>query len=129
LKGKSTHEKIQDLRKTLASKKAWGFILNALDEIAWLFNLRGSDIPFNPVFFSYALVTEDEAILYINSSKLTQEVINTFLCHENHSKCIQNEKAKDALTNLVVFKPYDSVFEDLPKVGAKYKDSGKVFLE
>lgn len=49
-------------------------MLNALDEIAWLFNLRGSDIPFNPVFFSYGLVTQDQAILYIDATKLTEEV-------------------------------------------------------
>ncbi|KAL1958992.1 hypothetical protein VTO42DRAFT_3233 [Malbranchea cinnamomea] len=45
-----------------------------LDEIAWLFNLRGNDIPYNPVFFSYALVTQSTAELYIDEDKLSPEV-------------------------------------------------------
>ena len=45
-----------------------------LDEVAWLFNLRGSDIDYNPVFFAYALVTPESSTLYINEKKLTKEV-------------------------------------------------------
>ncbi|TDZ18331.1 putative Xaa-Pro aminopeptidase P [Colletotrichum orbiculare MAFF 240422] len=44
-----------------------------LDEIAWLFNLRGSDIPYNPVFFAYAIITPHSATLFIDESKLGQE--------------------------------------------------------
>jgi len=43
-----------------------------------IFNLRGSDIPFNPVFFSYGLITEMEAVLYINKEKLSSEVGKKF---------------------------------------------------
>ena len=64
--GKDSASKIADLRKELEKKKAAGIVLSLLDEIAWLFNLRGSDIAYNPVFFSYALVTADSAILYID---------------------------------------------------------------
>jgi hypothetical protein len=39
-------------------------------QIAWLFNLRGADIAFNPVFFSYALVTRSEAVLYVDPTQL-----------------------------------------------------------
>jgi Xaa-Pro aminopeptidase len=70
--GKSTREKIMNLQSQLADKKAWGFVINTLDEIAWLYNLRGSDIPFNPVFFAYALVTQDSAILYTDEAKVAQ---------------------------------------------------------
>lgn len=72
--GQSCQHKLAALRETLASKNSWGFIINTLDEIAWLFNLRGSDIPFNPVFFAYSLVTHDQAILYLDQSKMTKEV-------------------------------------------------------
>ena len=45
-------------------------IPSALDDVAWLLNLRGSDIHFNPVFFSYAAVTEKEVFLENNNLKL-----------------------------------------------------------
>jgi Xaa-Pro aminopeptidase len=49
-------------------------ILAALDSIAWLFNIRGNDVDFNPVCLSYAAVSESETILFISPEKLTNEV-------------------------------------------------------
>jgi Xaa-Pro aminopeptidase len=46
--GKSTHDKIARLREQVTKKKATATVVSQLDEIAWLFNLRGSDIPYNP---------------------------------------------------------------------------------
>ncbi|KAJ3348166.1 hypothetical protein HDU83_001528 [Entophlyctis luteolus] len=72
--GRPFVEKIADVRaELLKTPGVWGFVVTALDEIAWLFNLRGSDISCNPVFFSYALVTANEVILYIDASKLSDE--------------------------------------------------------
>jgi Xaa-Pro aminopeptidase len=51
----------------MVKQKSPVFVLTALDEIAWLFNLRGSDIDYNPVFFSYAIVTQDAAILFTDN--------------------------------------------------------------
>lgn len=68
--GKSVQAKLEELREELQKKHAAGFVVSMLDEIAWLFNLRGSDIPFNPVFFSYAVVTHESAILYVDESKM-----------------------------------------------------------
>jgi hypothetical protein len=45
-----------------------------LDEVAWLFNLRGADIEFNPVFFTYAVVTTDNAMLFVNPEQVSPEV-------------------------------------------------------
>ena len=45
-------------------------VLSALDEVAWLYNLRGSDIKFNPVFFAYAAVTADEAHLFVSDKQV-----------------------------------------------------------
>ncbi|KAL2132661.1 hypothetical protein VTI74DRAFT_3531 [Chaetomium olivicolor] len=92
--GKDTASKLADLRKELEKKKAAGFVLSMLDEIAWLFNLRGSDITYNPVFFSYAIVTQDSATLYVDESKLTGEC---------RSYLEQNK---------VSVKPYDTLFDD-----------------
>ncbi|KAI1106329.1 aminopeptidase-like protein [Jackrogersella minutella] len=71
--GKDAKTKLAELRKELEKKKSLGFVVSMLDEIAWLFNLRGNDIPFNPVFFSYAIITADDASLYVNPSKLSAE--------------------------------------------------------
>ncbi|KAI1760148.1 aminopeptidase-like protein [Hypoxylon sp. FL1150] len=92
--GKDVKTKLADLRKELEKKKSLGFVVSMLDEIAWLFNLRGNDIPYNPVFLSYAIVTADEATLYINSSKLD-------------SRC-QSYLAD----NGVAIKPYEDIFGD-----------------
>lgn len=54
---------------------AAGIVVCALDEIAWLFNLRGSDIRYNPVFFAYAIVTTTETFLYVDSRKLNDDVV------------------------------------------------------
>lgn len=72
--GKPFQEKITELRKELREKKVSGMVVSMLDEVAWLFNLRGSDIDYNPVFFAYALITQDSATLYIDEKKLPQEV-------------------------------------------------------
>jgi Xaa-Pro aminopeptidase len=41
--------------------------------VAWLFNLRGGDVPYNPVFLSYGVVTAEGATLYVDSAKVTPE--------------------------------------------------------
>jgi len=58
--GKSWQDKVEDVRKEMLKKDASILVLTALDDIAWLVNLRGSDIEFNPVFFAYAVVTLDK---------------------------------------------------------------------
>jgi Xaa-Pro aminopeptidase len=92
--GKKFEEKIEDLRKEIDKKKSLGLIVSMLDEIAWLFNLRGSDIPYNPVFFSYASVTATDATLYVDDSKLTPEV-------------------KQHLGDAVKLRPYGAIFSDV----------------
>ncbi len=71
----STHEsKIASIQAQLLLAQCWGLVVTALDEIAWLFNLRGSDIPFSPVFYSYALILPTQAILYVDGEKVNDEV-------------------------------------------------------
>lgn len=66
----SRTEKLASLREVLSERGAdWHFIAT-LDDIAWLFNLRGSDVSYNPVFLSFALVSQSEAILFVASSKV-----------------------------------------------------------
>lgn len=97
--GKKWQIKVEDLRKELEKKKAAAFVVSMLDEVAWLFNLRGNDIPYNPVFFSYAVITPTTATLYIDSSKLS-------------------ESAKAHLMGVDI-KPYESIFSDIKALANK----------
>ena len=72
--GATVTQKLAGIRTAIAKAHCWGASVSALDEVAWLLNLRGGDIPFNPVFFSYALVLESECILYVDDNKLETEV-------------------------------------------------------
>ncbi|SMY26795.1 unnamed protein product [Zymoseptoria tritici ST99CH_1A5] len=96
--GKPFQEKIEELRKELEKKKAAAFVVSMLDEIAWLFNLRGNDIPYNPVFFSYAVITPEEATLYIDETKLPED-------------------AKAHLEGVNI-RPYESIFSDITALAA-----------
>ena len=49
-------------------------VITALDEIGWLFNLRGNDIPFTPFFRAYAVIDMEKVILYLPLEKHTQHV-------------------------------------------------------
>lgn len=60
--GKSWQDKVEDLRKEMVKKGVSFVVLTALDDIAWLLNLRGSDIEFNPVFFAYVVMTMDKTL-------------------------------------------------------------------
>ena len=57
--GSSWHQKVASIRQDMSQKSARALVLTALDDIAYLFNLRGSDISFNPVFFAFAVLTHD----------------------------------------------------------------------
>ncbi|XP_006463697.1 hypothetical protein AGABI2DRAFT_187219 [Agaricus bisporus var. bisporus H97] len=70
--GQSSADKIAKVREEMKKKKAKAMVVTMLDEVAWLFNLRGSDIDFNPVFFSYAVVTENKVSLFVNANQLDQ---------------------------------------------------------
>jgi Creatinase/Prolidase N-terminal domain. len=96
--GESTVDKITRVREYLDDKKADYFVLASLDDIAWLFNIRGRDVLNNPVVISYALISKDKACLYLDNRKLTDEVI---------------EKLKE---EKVCVKEYLDIFEDLKKL-------------
>jgi len=70
----SRGEKIAQLRETLQERGAdWHFIAT-LDDIAWLFNLRGGDVSFNPVFVSFALISQQQATLFVALNKVDAEL-------------------------------------------------------
>jgi len=70
----SRGEKLAKLRETLQARGAdWHFIAT-LDDIAWLFNLRGGDVSFNPVFVSFALINQQQATLFVALSKVDADL-------------------------------------------------------
>lgn len=72
--GKSCREKIREVTAALKKNNADITILAALDSIAWLFNIRGNDVAYNPVCLSYAVISEKETVLFIPPEKITEEV-------------------------------------------------------
>lgn len=69
--GESRQDKVARLRKRMQDVGASHFITTALDDIAWLTNLRGADVEYNPVFYAYLVVSLDEEHLFIDPHKLT----------------------------------------------------------
>jgi len=101
--GRSWQEKVMEVRKTLKEKGAEVLILSALDDVAWMFNLRGSDIAYNPVFFSYAAVTEKEVVLFLNRAQVTEQVRQALTTEDmGESVVIKDYQAiKDYLRSVV----------------------------
>ena len=104
--GKSSSEKINEVRFEMNKCKANNYIITSLDDIAWLFNIRGNDISFNPVALAYALITDKKATLYIDIDKVNDEVLKE-LNNEGIEVCDYEkiEKAVEEITQSVIIDP------------------------
>ncbi|WP_081712305.1 aminopeptidase P family protein [[Clostridium] dakarense] len=91
--GASFSEKLSRVREVMKEKNATTHIITTLDDIAWLFNIRGGDVKSNPVVLSYAVIGLNNVYLFVDDSKLNNE--------------IKEELSKEN----VVIKPYDSIYE------------------
>jgi Xaa-Pro aminopeptidase len=69
--GQSTVSKLSALRESLNKLKASHHLISSLDDIAWLFNIRGKDVSYNPVVLSFGLISADSASLFIDPAKLS----------------------------------------------------------
>ena len=76
--GEDFTSKIARVREWMRENNTTTHILTSLDDIAWLFNIRGGDIKYNPVVLSYAVITLDKAILFIDENKLNDEIKTSF---------------------------------------------------
>ncbi len=72
--GVTAADKLENLRNAFRSRGADSIVLTQLDDISWLFNVRSCDVMYNPVVISYAWVTVDRAVLYVEAGKVTDEV-------------------------------------------------------
>ncbi len=105
--GETASDKIERVRKALRSQHADGMLVSALDDIAWLLNLRGTDVHCNPVFVSYLLISSSNVTLYINKEKLTPEV-SAYL-RENNIDVDDYENVKKGLRD---YFEYNILFDE-----------------
>jgi Xaa-Pro aminopeptidase len=116
--GKSTADKLQEVRKEIKKLGASVHIITTLDDIAWLFNIRGNDIAYNPVILSYAVITEENAYLFLDQTKLSQEIKNKLAENTISLKAYQ-----DIYSFVTSLSPQVSVLLDSKKVNyAIYKN-------
>ncbi|XP_065575669.1 xaa-Pro aminopeptidase ApepP-like isoform X2 [Artemia franciscana] len=81
--GRSWQKKLGDIREQLVKKNADAIVITALDEVAWALNIRGRDIPYNPVFRSFLVIDSKRAVLFTPTEKVTNSVIT----HLNTRNC------------------------------------------
>lgn len=72
--GKAASEKIKEVREKMNKLHVDSYIISSLDDIAWLFNIRGNDVKFTPIVICYAIITKSEAKLYIDNNKVNHKV-------------------------------------------------------
>ncbi len=109
--GKSRAEKIQEVREKMQAEKADQLLVTALDEIAWLFNLRGGDVAYTPVFLSYLLLTKEQIMLFA------------------HKKIFSEQLLEKLTLEGVTIKPYEEIEQAVSSMPAGTKvwlDSGTV---
>lgn len=75
--GKSVESKLEELRFSLKRLGATVHVISSLDDIAWLLNIRGTDVKCNPVVLSFVLISMEHTYLFIDSNKLDSEAIET----------------------------------------------------
>jgi len=96
--GKTTKEKLDQLRNEMRKLKADYFLLASLDDIAWLYNIRGKDVENNPVIIAYTFVSLDKAYLFVDKDKINSDV-KEFLA-ENGVEIAEYHKAMDYVKDI-----------------------------
>lgn len=71
--GCSVAQKLKDLRAKLKNEKTRGIVVTTLDEVAWLYNIRGTDVSYCPVVHAFAIITSNSAFLYVDKKKVSAE--------------------------------------------------------
>ena len=104
--GATWQDKVAAVRAELDELEINAMMVTALDEVAWLLNIRGTDIDYMPVIKSYVFISPDEVILFANTAKLSSNIRK----HFNSDGCAESA--------CVEIRHYDQVFKDLPKLVA-----------
>ena len=107
--GESVESKLVRMREQLAKKKANAMIISALDEIAWMLNIRGNDVEYNPVVISYVVLEADKCTLFVDAAKV-DTVAQNYLDFNN-----------------IDVQPYEAVFDYIHSLsGAVLYDGARV---
>ena len=93
--GKSISEKLTQVREAMKGYNCRSHIVTKIDEIAWLYNLRAHDVPHFPVALAYTIIKENDAMIYIDASRLDEESKTLFV--QNH----------------IQVKDYEAIYEDV----------------
>lgn len=131
--GESVEDKLKSVRSEMKKLHANVFALSALDDIAWLFNIRGNDVDYNPVVIAYALVDENSATLFVAPEKCTP--VSLEFLHQNHVNVSGYEDIYDALKSIPADKSVlvdgdkfnQSLFEAIPEKCTKQFAMSPVF--
>lgn len=126
--GKSTKDKLHTLREEMKRLHATTHVITTLDDIAWLFNIRGNDISYNPVVLAYAIITLDNAYLFVEKDKLNTPILeefsqNNITIHEYNSiyeyvKTITKEEVILLDLRKVNYAIYKNINEDIKVIDA-----------
>jgi len=124
--GRTAAQKLHMVRQEMAKKGVNYYLVCSLDDVAWLYNIRGSDIAYNPVAIAYALVSSSQAWLFIDKSKVPGDV--ACMLDENGIIVENYEKIYEHLAGLkegdaILFDPaatnsrlYDAMAKECKKV-------------
>jgi len=96
--GMSAKEKIEKVREEMKKVNTDNYLISSLDDIAWLFNIRGGDIPYICVAIAYALISTDKAYLFINPEKIADDVRRTL--EDNEIEILDYDAVKEKLEKL-----------------------------
>lgn len=125
--GESVHSKLERIRAKLRDKKADSMVVSALDEIAWLLNIRGHDVEYNPVVLSYLVLEQDKCTLFVLPEKVTREVSAYLRANDIEVRGYNDVFAKlGELTGTVLFDGakvnealYEALSEEVKKVNSQ----------
>ncbi|HAZ48166.1 MAG TPA: aminopeptidase [Cyanobacteria bacterium UBA11369] len=105
--GETTAQKLTRVREAMQKANTDILPITKLDQIAWLFNLRGWDVPYNPVFIAYAVITPDAAFLFTNLARISSEIraalegIVTLLPYEKYEETLKALVSQNDLRVLI----------------------------
>ena len=110
--GETVESKLARIREIInrkSSNRKWALVISALDEIAWLLNIRGNDVEYNPVVISYVVLKADKCTLFVDANKI-DTVARNYLDFNN-----------------IDVQPYEAVFEYIARLsGTVIYDGARV---
>ena len=134
--GETVESKLARIREIVnrkSSNRKWALVISALDEIAWLLNIRGNDVEYNPVVISYAVLEDDKCTLFVNAEKMDSPAQNYF--DFNNIEVKPYEAVYDYLASLTGTVIYDgarvneALYEAFPEDTKKINTKSPILID